>query len=488
LAGELPPANEPVARWLRSKNPQVSPALAALLTRCLAHEAPHRYPNAGALASDLRRHLAQQPLKHVANRSLAERWQKWRRRRPYALMALALTTAFAASCFVIANIVRQRSHDAEGALQDARKEIEAGRFDLAEMTSDHGLSLAGALPWRGQLWHDLQTIRSVANQGARIQKLHSLVAELRARYGPEGLKTRDAERLESDARRLWKDRDLVLDESGESHPGGWSQVKDDLVDLALFWAAVQQRRVADDGPRRVAQDRIEILQEGERLVGARLIFCREIERLAKVVGNEPLAAKTAQLAVTLVPASGWEHYALGRSDLTAGNLPEADAHFKAAVDMNPRDLWPNFYHAKVAYELEQYEEAVTAFTVCVVLSDRAPQSYYYRGLASVQLGRNDDARHDFDRALQIDPDLADAALERGLLSYREERYDEAIADLKHASSDGADATSVAYGLALVYAAKEDRASAMHQLDVLFAQDPDHEGGRKLVDFLRRDGE
>ncbi|HVA45421.1 MAG TPA: tetratricopeptide repeat protein [Pirellulales bacterium] len=142
-----------------------------------------------------------------------------------------------------------------------------------------------------------------------------------------------------------------------------------------------------------------------------------------------------------------EARAVGCAAEAAGNLSAADAHFSAAVEMNPKDLWPNFYHARAAYQLEDYEEAVTAFTVCLVLADRAPWCYYNRGLANAQLARNDAARRDFDRALDLDPKLAAAALDRGMLSYRDGRYDEALIDLQRARSDGADAGSVAYGLA-----------------------------------------
>lgn len=485
LAGERPPPAMPLGRWLRVKNNEVSAALADLVAKCTAAEPSERYPSTASLASDLRRHLAHQPLKQVRNRSLPERWRKWRRRRPYALMALSLTAAFAASCVVIAHTVRERWLDAESALEDARDKIEKGRFDLAKMTSDHGLALAGALPWRGQLWQDLQEARTAADQGARVQQLHALVARLRALYGPAGLPAREAERLESDAGRLWNERSLLLGDSDESRSGGLSEVRDDLADLALFWAAVQQRRGGQRPARAVAQSRIDVLEEAERLVGPRLIFCRELARLAKLVGDERLAQTAEQKAATLAPLSGWEHYALGRSDVNSGDLAAADQHFRAAVEMNPKDLWPNFYHAQVAYDLGQYEEAVTAFTVCIVLADGEPWTYYNRGLANLQLKRHDSARRDFDRALELDGSLATAALERGMLSYEEQRYSEAIADLKRASAGGADTARISYGLALAYTATDDRENALRQLDVLFAQDPDHEGGRKLANLLDR---
>jgi serine/threonine protein kinase/Flp pilus assembly protein TadD len=63
-------------------NSRVSVGLADILHKCLAHEPGNRYPDAAAVALDLRRHLGDLPLRGVANRSLVERWRKWRRRLP----------------------------------------------------------------------------------------------------------------------------------------------------------------------------------------------------------------------------------------------------------------------------------------------------------------------------------------------------------------------------------------------------------------------
>lgn len=484
LAGERPPENTPLARWLRGRNNEVSAALADLLVKCMATEPTERCPNAGSLASDLRRHLAHRPLKLVRNRSLPERWRKWRRRRPYALMAVFLTAALGVSCAVMVATLLERRSDAQQALDEARSEIDAGRFHLARLAADHGLSLAAGLPWQGGISRNLQSTKAVAEKGFRAQQLHALVGQLRALYGPDGLPAPDAERLESDAARTWKERHLFVSGTA-ARPGEPVDLKDDLADLALFWATVEERRGGKKPAHLAAQRRIEILLEAERLIGPRLIFCRELTRLAKLVGDGALARQTARKEADLKPVSGWEHYALGRSALTAGDLVAADRHFRRAVELNPKDLWPSFYHARVCYDLGQYEEAVTAFTVCIVLANGAPWMYYNRGLANVQLERRGAARRDFDRALRLDGNLAAALLERGMLSYHAGRYDEAIADLKRAGEKGADAARVAYGLALAFMATDDRANALCQLDVLFSLAPDHEGGRKLATLLRR---
>src|SRR5262249_50458125 len=86
LAGRSPPSDAATPRReLRKSNPHVSQGLEDIVHKCLARSPTARYPDAGQLAADLRRHLASLPLGGVANRSLSERWRKWRRRRPLAM-------------------------------------------------------------------------------------------------------------------------------------------------------------------------------------------------------------------------------------------------------------------------------------------------------------------------------------------------------------------------------------------------------------------
>jgi len=59
-------------------NPRVSVGLSDVIAKCLAAEPDRRYESAAALAADLHRHLHDQPLRGVANRSPAERWRKYR--------------------------------------------------------------------------------------------------------------------------------------------------------------------------------------------------------------------------------------------------------------------------------------------------------------------------------------------------------------------------------------------------------------------------
>ncbi|HWE39375.1 MAG TPA: serine/threonine-protein kinase, partial [Isosphaeraceae bacterium] len=73
----------------RRSYPGVEPGLAAIVSRCLADDPEARYPDAGHLAADLRRQLADLPLLGASHRNPLEHLRQWSRRRPTALARLA---------------------------------------------------------------------------------------------------------------------------------------------------------------------------------------------------------------------------------------------------------------------------------------------------------------------------------------------------------------------------------------------------------------
>jgi serine/threonine protein kinase len=111
LTGRRPQAGGQGLVPLRQLNPRVSVGLADLVARCLAADPAARYATAAELAADLRRHLEGRPLHGVPNRSLAERWNKWRRRHPYALplyiLAAMLVGVLLLGCALLADQVRE---------------------------------------------------------------------------------------------------------------------------------------------------------------------------------------------------------------------------------------------------------------------------------------------------------------------------------------------------------------------------------------------
>src|SRR5262249_30970841 len=131
-----------------------SPALAALVARCLAPRAADRYPDAAALADDLRRHLAGLPLRGVRN-SLRERWRKWRRRRPGALRALALLLGLLLALGLAAGHNARRLQQARTALDEGNTALREGHSTSARGAFQRGLAVVETLPFDGGLTVEL---------------------------------------------------------------------------------------------------------------------------------------------------------------------------------------------------------------------------------------------------------------------------------------------------------------------------------------------
>src|SRR5262249_33588638 len=85
LTGRLPPADEKEARSILHQDAAIGRGLEDVIHKALARRPNDRYADAGQLATDLRCSLMDLPLQGVPNRSLSERWRKWRRRKPHAL-------------------------------------------------------------------------------------------------------------------------------------------------------------------------------------------------------------------------------------------------------------------------------------------------------------------------------------------------------------------------------------------------------------------
>ncbi len=460
LAGDAETAGPPP---LHRVNAQVSVGLSDVIHKCLAERPGDRYPDAAALAADLRRHLAHLPLRGVANRNLRERWGKWRRRRPDAVLWLGLALALTAGAALLTAGAVGRYHDAEAALAEGRGQMERRAYGEAVRTLARGKAQADGLPWSAGLAPALDAQLRRARRARAAEGLHALAERLRFFAGADAYPAGELEGLDVQCRAAWEDRDLLGGNDEEPLRG-------DLLDLALLWADLK-RRV---GPREEAEA---ILAQAEERLGPNAALSRERRRLSGAAAGEDVPAAG--------PTAAWEHVALGRFLLRSGDLARAADELGRAAEMRPQDFWAHFYGGVCAYRRRQYAEAVQSFGVAVALAPASAECYYNRALAYAAWGRTDAALRDYDRALELSPRLAAAALNRGVLHYQAGRLSEAQADLERALRDGADPTAAHYNLALVHLALRDEPAARRDLERALSYDPAHAEARALQERLSR---
>jgi len=154
-----PPADGPRPP-LGKFNKHVSRGLEDLLGKCLQSEPGARYPDAAGVADDLRRHLANLPLRGVANRSLAERWRKWRRRKPQALVRLVASAVFATALVGgWLSFVSRQVHEAERAFDEGKDLLDQRVFPDAIDRLTGGLERLAHVPGHAELKRDLANRR-----------------------------------------------------------------------------------------------------------------------------------------------------------------------------------------------------------------------------------------------------------------------------------------------------------------------------------------
>jgi serine/threonine protein kinase/Flp pilus assembly protein TadD len=449
-------------RW-QDRNPQVSPGLADIAWKCLAAKPAERYQDAAALADDLRRHLNDLPLRGVANRSLRERWRKWRRRRPFALargtawsLTLAALIVAAGSAYAFH---RQRVLEAEADLEDGQNLCAEHRYPEAVRILSRGSERARLTLAPAALRERLAEQLRMAKLGGLATDLHQLAELFRLAYGVTPPSKEAAARLLGKVPAIWSKRDLLLNPAGVALEDQTQQtVRADLLELAVVWADQRVRLAAKADLTIALRDACRLLDQAEASCGASPAVRRERQRYGQALGEKSADPKPAE-----PPQTSWEHYDLGRSYLRSGLTKEAALEFQQALALKPQDFWCNFYEGRCAYELGRFEQAMAAFRTCVALAPASAECYYNRARASDALGRSAEAYRDYSRAVEFDTSLAAAWMNRGILSYKADRIDKALSDFQRALLSGADPATegrVFYNQALAFLAKGDRANAL----------------------------
>lgn len=486
LGGTRPAGQQRPARLDRC-NRQVSTGLADILAKCLAEKPRARYPDAAALATDLRRHLSDLPLRGVANRSLTERWRKWRRRRPRALLLTLLLAVASGVATGVAGVWwnnhRLHEYQAEQALVAGQEQLEGGQYADALRTLERGLEFANALPAGHDLNDKLAAQRERARQAALIQELHRLADQVRLLYDSDVLPPERLRALETQCEAVWQSRqEFVAPLVGADQQ---QVLRTDLLDLAVLSADLHVRLATPEQVNTARRQALARLAEAEDVLGASNVLCRQRQTLAQALGLRELAETAARQAAALPPRSAWELYLLGRSLLREGKLLEAAAALERAAALEPHNFWVNFSQGSCAYRRGHFDEAVQAFRVCVALAPAKAECYYNRGLAYQSLGRLPEARADYGRALELKPSLSAASFNRGVIYCTEKRYGDGIAELQRALHDGFDPALVHFNVAVAYESLQERPAAVASLQKAIEHRPDYPQARELLEQLRR---
>jgi tetratricopeptide (TPR) repeat protein len=470
LGGELPfrPDSPPLHRCAAG----VSVGLSDVVRKCLAPDPRDRYPDAAALAGDLRRVLNDRPLEGVRNRSLRERWRRWRRRRPHALALSVMGLLLGVALLAGGRQWQERAGQARRLLETGQARLRGGDASGAAGALENGLTLADGLPGSGGLADDLRATLNEARRQRAAAELHRLADRVRFLYPFDTLPGPALAELESSCRAAWDSRGPIRERLAADRAGAL-RLQADLLDLALLGVEMGLKRT---GAAPAAEAR-RVLAEADAEFGPSPVLAHVRRVHARALGLESPAGEDP-------PArTAWEHYALGRACLSEDDLSRAARHLEEAVRLEPGGLAPHFYAGLCAYRRGRHDEAVAAFSVCIGAAPRMAAGYYNRALAHAARGNTDRAIDDCTQALALDPGLGGAYLNRGILHAGAGRAGEAEADLRRALEAGADPAAVHYNLALVQRARGDRAAALESVRAALRARPDYPPALTLLRAL-----
>ncbi len=410
-------------------NSQVNGRLTKILKRCLALRPQDRYPDAGALATDLRRHLNGLPPKSFSNGTLSERWKKWKHRSILVLRCLGIGLLLALIGGAI--LVQRQYWMARESLCRSQVFLSQHDFQHAQMEANRGSAALHYVPGLDSLRQKL------ANQQKRVQEaqrknqqqqltngLRSVVDALQGFLFLSTTTSQNLEDLKEKCQSLWERRGQIAQQLNEVSSCE-ADSADSLLEVALLWMELEIASASPNKKSEAYQQALQVLDEAEELLGTRLILLREQQHCAQALGLKTRAAKAERLAATLVPTSSWEQFALGRFYFREKNYSRALGYFETATEQEPGCFWFQFYQGLCAYRLQKTEQAIRSFTVCIAVSNGINQdlSFVNRGLAFWQQDSYQKALRDYNSAIQRQPHLSSAYLNRGLLFFEQKQND-----------------------------------------------------------------
>lgn len=407
--------------------------LADIIRRCLADHPGERYPSAALLADDLRRHLASLPLKGVKNRSLAERWQKWKKRNPAGpvwLVATALIFPLVSYTSLLALQSRGRAfEEAAVNIADSRKWMERGDYDTAIQRLDATRRKISAIPANSFYLRQLDRNLAQARRLKLAAQLNFVMDRVRFQYGAAELAGPARAKLKQQCQVLWDRRhELIQGESlldADFNKRMARQIKADLIELAVIMADLISRDSAVE-LQTTAQT---IIKNAETDLGPDFSLTLARIRLSGTSNKKPLSASAED---SQQPGNAWEFHQLGQSLARQKRLPEAHQAYARAASLEPDQFWFQYDLAVCLHGLKQFEEGLAAWSAAIALRPQSAVCRYNRGITWQSLNNNQNALADFQQATTLDPSMADAWLQAGLLFNAAGQYAKALAALEQA--------------------------------------------------------
>jgi len=389
--------------WLRCHNPAISPAVEAIVRKCLAPAVVDRYQTADNLREDLDRQLNYQRLKYATNPSRRELVGKWFRRHPR--FRSSSTVAIVAAGIIFALVAggvyareRTRGLEARGRYAEHQSAFREAQLFL----DDRNRSLR-------QLDEGLGRLRGVLNRYAVPDDLNAADEWLRTpalSYLPEAERTR----VREDVGETFYLMAQVA--SIQAMSAGHDNKRLAITQQALLWNMLAARYGENRLPRAIREQRAV---------------------LTELLGNREEAIQLHRTAETIPLTSARDLFLVGTQLARQNHHQAALVHLESATRLDPENFSAWFIRGSSHQAVGQYEFAAMSFSSCISLRPDSAPAWTNRGLAFAGLRFRRQAIEDFDRAIALEPKLtepyiyrAEARQAEGDLAAAEDDYTRAL--------------------------------------------------------------
>ena len=392
---------------MRRLNPKITPAMEAIVLKCMEPDPKNRYASAKLLAEDLQRQIDNRPLKNTPEPSFRERTAKWIRRHPrlttVAVLLLIASTVIGTLGYGLTMSYRERD-----LLQTEKQELESKNTQLTRIESEkHQLRLFRKdFRTIRYLLHKPHPTREEMESGVKLcqenlQRFKALTSDPKD-VAPSWMNTGEQETF----RREVGEHLYLLVRTSMNLCG----LTESLPKLTRWtkWNRQAQQCFPTDCPLALVRQEQQLKKFSNPVINTPEILIRknpsdtDLYMAASESLNRGKYGQARNLARRLVKANPqhfWGWLLNGYAEESVGNIGEANNCYTVAIALQPTSPWPHYLRGLIRYKEQDYPAAQEDFAVALKHRPNWWEPCFAMALSHLRLKQHEKAGTFFTKAL-----------------------------------------------------------------------------------------